>query len=126
MVAAAAVEVVLVLVRLMVVVVLLSLLIIVESTDNFSVFLLLLLLFVVLLLLLLVLLDFAFSSSISTSDNGLWVFGSIPLCLSFFLRQEFHKFFISLSVLPGNCAAICDHLPKKSQNFSINNKQLTT
>lgn len=104
MVAAAAVEVVLVLVRLMVVVV--SLLIIVESTDNLSVFLLLLLLFVVLLLLLLVLLDFAFSSSISTSDNGLWVFGSIPLCLSFFLRQEFHKFFISLSVLPGNCAAI--------------------
>jgi hypothetical protein len=27
--------------------------------------------------------------------------------------QEFHKFFISLSVLPGNCAAIWDHLIKQ-------------
>lgn len=42
----------------------------------------------------------------SMSDSGLWVRGSMPLCLSFFFRHEFHRFFISLSVLPGNCAAI--------------------
>ena len=41
-------------------------------------------------------------SSLSTSEIGLWVLGSMPLCLSFFLMEEFHKFFISLSVLPGN------------------------
>lgn len=50
------------------------------------------------------------SSSSATSERGLWVVGSIPLCLSFFLREEFQKFFISLSVLPGNWAAIWDHL----------------
>lgn len=46
------------------------------------------------------------SSPSSTSERSLWVFGSMPLCLSFFLMHEFHRFFISLSVLPGNCAAI--------------------
>lgn len=46
------------------------------------------------------------SSPFSTSDNSLWVFGSMPLCLSFFLMHEFHRFLISLSVLPGNCVAI--------------------
>lgn len=45
-----------------------------------------------------------------TSESGLWVLGSIPFCMSFFLMEEFHRFFISLSVLPGNCAAIRDHL----------------
>lgn len=30
--------------------------------------------------------------------------------LSLFLMVEFQKFLISLSVLPGNRAAICDHL----------------
>jgi len=48
----------------------------------------------------------ALSFSLSVSAMGLWVLGSMPLCLSFFLRQEFHRFLISLSVLPGNCAAI--------------------
>jgi len=33
---------------------------------------------------------------------GLWVLGSMPLCRSLFLMLEFQKFFISLSVLPGN------------------------
>ena len=47
-----------------------------------------------------------FSSPFSTSDNGLCVFGSMPLCLSFFLMHEFHRFLISLSVLPGSCVAI--------------------
>lgn len=74
----------------------------VDETDNLSVAFLL-----VLPLLQLLVLNLGRSSSVfSTSDKGLWVFGSMPLCLSFFLRHEFHKFFISLSVLPGNCAAI--------------------
>ena len=41
-----------------------------------------------------------------TSESGLWVLGSVPFCMSFFLMEEFHRFFISLSVLPGNRAAI--------------------
>ena len=41
------------------------------------------------------------SLSFSTSESGLCVVGSIPLCLSFFFRHEFHRFLISLSVLPG-------------------------
>lgn len=45
-------------------------------------------------------------STFSASARGLWVMGSMPLCLSFFLRDEFHRFLISLSVLPGSCAAI--------------------
>nr|GMD43863.1 hypothetical protein Iba_chr10cCG9390 [Ipomoea batatas] len=45
-------------------------------------------------------------SSFSTSDSGLCVFGSIPFCLSFFLIDEFQRFLISLSVLPGSLAAI--------------------
>lgn len=49
---------------------------------------------------------FLLSSPFSISESGLWVTGSMPLCLSFFFKQEFHRFFISLSVLPGNCAAI--------------------
>ena len=49
-------------------------------------------------------------SSSLVSFNGLWVLGSIPWCLSFFFRHEFQRFLISLSVLPGNCAAIWDHL----------------
>ena len=50
--------------------------------------------------------------SLSTSEMGLCVFGSMPLCLSFFFMFEFHRFLISLSVLPGSLAAICDHLIK--------------
>lgn len=44
-----------------------------------------------------------------TSLGGLWVFGSIPLYLSFVLRHEFQKFLISLYVLPGNCDAILEN-----------------
>lgn len=47
-----------------------------------------------------------------TSLIGLWVVGSIPCFISFFFRLEFQKFLISLSVLPGNCAAIWAHLIK--------------
>lgn len=47
-----------------------------------------------------------FASLSLSSEMGLWVTGSTPLCLSFFFRQEFHRFLMSLSVLPGNCAAI--------------------
>lgn len=57
----------------------------------------------------------------STSNSGLWVTGSIPLCLSFFLRHEFHRFFISLSVLPGNCAAIWDHLKIRPSKINPEN-----
>jgi hypothetical protein len=42
--------------------------------------------------------------------SGLWVAGSMPRWRSFFLMKEFQKFFTSLSVRPGSCAAICDHL----------------
>lgn len=65
----------------------------------------------------LLVLDSDSSSSFSASEIGLWVFGSIPLSLSFFLIEEFHRFLISLSVLPGNWAAICDHLVKKQKMF---------
>lgn len=41
---------------------------------------------------------------------GLWVSGSMPFWSSFFLTRVFQKFLISLSVLPGRWAAICDHL----------------
>jgi len=42
------------------------------------------------------------------------VLGSMPRWRSFFLRQLFQKFLISLSVRPGKCDAICDHLhPQK-------------
>uniref|UniRef100_J3LP54 Uncharacterized protein n=1 Tax=Oryza brachyantha TaxID=4533 RepID=J3LP54_ORYBR len=34
----------------------------------------------------------------------------MPRSRSFFLMYEFQKFLTSLSVLPGSCAAICDHL----------------
>lgn len=58
--------------------------------------------------------DTSFSPLIASlclsSEMGVCVTGSMPLCLSFFFRQEFHRFLISLSVLPGNCAAIWDHL----------------
>ena len=63
------------------------------------------------------------SSPFSTCESGLWVIGSIPFCLSFFFKLEFHRFFISLSVLPGNCAAIWDHLWKQKQ--ANNKKKLT-
>ena len=41
---------------------------------------------------------------------GSWVTGSIPILISFFFMCVFQWFFISLSVLPGNLAAIFDHL----------------
>lgn len=66
----------------------------------------------------------AMSSFPSVSAIGLWVLGSMPLCLSFFLMLEFQKFFISLSVLPGNCAAIWDHLRRGKNNNNNNNHQL--
>lgn len=53
----------------------------------------------------------AFSAAVP--ERGLWVVGSMPFCLSFFLMLEFHRFLISLSVLPGRRAAICDHLAEK-------------
>ncbi len=46
---------------------------------------------------------------------SLCVLGSIPTWRSFFLMQEFQKFLISLSVRPGSCVAICDHLPHTTQ-----------
>lgn len=58
----------------------------------------------------LLLVERIFFPSFLTSENGLWVLGSITFCKSFFVMDEFHRFFISLSVLPGNCAAIRDHL----------------
>lgn len=42
---------------------------------------------------------------------GLWVTGSIPMSQSFFFSRVFQWFLISLSVRPGSCAAINDHLP---------------
>lgn len=44
------------------------------------------------------------------SDVGACVEGSSPTLTSFFFRCVFQKFLTSLSVLPGNCAAIEDHL----------------
>lgn len=41
---------------------------------------------------------------------GRWVIGSMPILISFFLRWVFQKFLISLSVRPGRCFAIADHL----------------
>jgi hypothetical protein len=38
------------------------------------------------------------------------VSGSIPIFLSFFLMWVFQWFLISLSVRPGKCDAILDHL----------------
>lgn len=39
-------------------------------------------------------------------ERRLCVLGSSPCAMSFFLMQEFQKFFTSLSVLPGKCFAI--------------------
>lgn len=41
---------------------------------------------------------------------GRWVTGSNPICKSFFLKCVFHRFLISLSVLPGRWDAIAAHL----------------
>jgi hypothetical protein len=46
----------------------------------------------------------------TTSARGLRVLGSMPFCRSYFLRLEFQRFLISLSVLPGSLVAIWDHL----------------
>lgn len=43
-------------------------------------------------------------------SRGWCVTGSIPIFRSFFFMCVFQWFFISLSVLPGNLAAIFDHL----------------
>lgn len=48
-----------------------------------------------------------------TWDTGLWVTGSIPIFISFFLSFVFQWFFTSLSVLPGSRLAIKDHLHHK-------------
>lgn len=45
-----------------------------------------------------------------TSAKGLWVFGSMPFCQSFFLTLEFQIFLISLSVLLGHLVVTWDHL----------------
>jgi hypothetical protein len=37
----------------------------------------------------------------------------LGFCLSFFFKWLFQKFFISLSVRPGNLAAMADHLQMK-------------
>jgi hypothetical protein len=55
------------------------------------------------------------------SASGLWVAGSMPRSLSFFLMYEFQKFLTSLSVRPGSCAAICDHLNHNSSSLLIGN-----
>lgn len=47
------------------------------------------------------------------SVRGRWVMGSKPIWISFFLRWVFQKFLISLSVLPGRCFDIADHLKFK-------------
>jgi hypothetical protein len=44
------------------------------------------------------------------SCSGKWVTGSIPIRRSFLRMCVFQWFLISLSVLPGSCAAILDHL----------------
>jgi hypothetical protein len=44
----------------------------------------------------------------------LWVLGSRPCAMSFFLMHEFQKFFTSLSVRPGRCFAICAHLSEET------------
>ena len=44
------------------------------------------------------------------SASGWWVAGSMPRSLSLFLMYEFQKFLTSLSVRPGSCPAMRDHL----------------
>lgn len=61
--------------------------------------------------------------------KGSWVCGSIPMQRSRFLRWVFHKFLISLSVLPGSWEAIEAHLQRllisktPSNNILIFKKQ---
>ncbi|MFS7925280.1 hypothetical protein Hanom_Chr04g00282811 [Helianthus anomalus] len=45
-----------------------------------------------------------------------WVCGSIPMDKRRFLKCVFHRFLISLSVLPGICAAIAAHLEIQNPN----------
>ena len=44
------------------------------------------------------------------AGRRLWVLGSRPCAMSFFLIHEFQKFLTSLSVRPGRCLAIWAHL----------------
>lgn len=55
--------------------------------------------------------------------KGSWVTGSIPILRSFFLMWVFQWFLISLSVLPGNLAAILDHLGINRRNILYNPTQ---
>jgi hypothetical protein len=52
------------------------------------------------------------SEEFSDEEIGLWVIGWTPILKSFFLMWVFQRFFISLSVRPGNWAAIFDHLQR--------------
>jgi hypothetical protein len=61
----------------------------------------------------------AAASATLSSLSGLWVAGSMPCCRSFFLMHEFQKFLISLSVLPGSCDAIWDHLMDQAQAHDV-------
>ena len=49
--------------------------------------------------------------------RGWCVVGSMPILVSFFLICVFQWFFISLSVLPGNLAAIFEHLNIQMQDI---------
>lgn len=46
---------------------------------------------------------------------------SLMLVFNLFFIVEFQKFFISLSVLPGRRAAICDHLNYLHKKTQVNN-----
>lgn len=48
------------------------------------------------------------------AEEGSWVWGSMPIESRRFFRWVFHKFLISLSVLPGSCDAIAAHLDWRS------------
>ena len=50
-------------------------------------------------------------------ERRLWVCGSKPWEMSFFLIHEFQKFLTSLSVLPGRCFAIWAHLQHKIKHM---------
>lgn len=55
---------------------------------------------------------------ISCCSMGLCVKGSKPRSFNFFLILVFQWFLISLSVLPGKCAAILDHLNENEVGWS--------
>jgi hypothetical protein len=57
---------------------------------------------------------------LGSGEDSLLAFGEVEdKFLSLFFMVEFQKFFISLSVLPGKRAAICDHLIKKYKRIQM-------